>query len=110
MSNQIVKTDLKPIDGYVAGSSRYSTSSIVYYGDLRKITFPIYHRRTFVPTANDMIMVITAGTEYRPDLVSKEMYGTVDFWWKIMEANGIYDIFDFKTGVNIRLPANMYGL
>ena len=52
-------------------------------------------------------MVITKGSEYRPDLVSFDEYGTIDFWWKIMEVNGIKDILDFAAGRNIRLPNNV---
>jgi len=44
-------------------------------------------------TQSDKYFVVTPGTEYRPDLVSKEAYGAVDFWWKIMEANNIKDNF-----------------
>ena len=110
MSNTITTTILQPTNGYVPGSSRYANSEIIYYGDLNKLTFTTYVRKAFAPTPQDMFTVVTAGTEYRPDLVSMQMYGTVDFWWKIMETNQIYDIFEFKTGTNLRLPANVYGL
>ena len=49
-------------------------------------------------------MVISPGYEYRPDLISQMVYGSPDFWWKIMEVNSIKDIFDFKAGVNLRIP------
>ena len=44
-----------------------------------------------------------------PEIVSNKVYGSPDFWWKIMEANNIKDIFDFKTGINIRLPDAILG-
>jgi hypothetical protein len=47
--------------------------------------------------------------EYRPDLVSQDKYGLPDFWWKIMEVNGMKDIMDFKAGKTIVLPENVYG-
>jgi hypothetical protein len=40
--------------------------------------------------------------------VSLETYGVVDYWWKILEANNMKDIFDFKSGVNIRLPGSIF--
>jgi|GEM_PF-3933209 len=110
MANQIITTNIRPIDGYVSGSSRYANSAIIYYGSLHKITFPTYRRKSIIPSENDMFMVIPGGLEYRPDLVSKEMYGSVDFWWRILEMNGMTDIFQFKSGVNIRLPSNVYGI
>jgi hypothetical protein len=53
-------------------------------------------------------MIIPPQFEYRPDRLSYELYGTVDLWWKIMEANDIKDIFDFKAYLNIRIPSNIY--
>ena len=110
MSNQITTTNLQPVNGYVAGSSRYVNSDIIYYGDLNKLTFTTYVRQPFVRSQQDMFTMVTAGTQYRPDLISMQMYGTVDFWWRIMEVNKIYDVFDLKIGLTLRLPGNVYGL
>jgi hypothetical protein len=108
MAYSITYTDLDPTNNLVTKSSRYVDSDVIYYGPLNKLTFTIY-KRTNTPQSNqDMFMIIGAGTEYRPDLVSKKMYGTVDFWWKILEANGMKDIMEFKSGTNIRLPYNIY--
>ena len=49
------------------------------------------------------------GQEYRPDLVSNRVYGTPDFWWRIMEANNIKDVFEFKAGLNLRIPGSVLG-
>jgi len=46
--------------------------------------------------------------EFRPDKMSQHVYGHVDWWWKIMEANNIKDVYDFKAGTNIRIPANPF--
>lgn len=59
-------------------------------------------------STNDQVAVIPNGMQYRPDLVSKEKYGTVDFWWKIMEVNDIKDVMDFTAGRTIVLPGNIY--
>lgn len=103
MANKIQNTNLKN-SSFVSGSSRFFTSPIIYYGDRNIITFKTYTRKPPLFTGKDKFMIINKGQEYRPDLVSYRAYGTVDFWWKIMEANQIYDIFDFKAGVTIRIP------
>lgn len=95
-------------DRFVSSLSRYKDSTIIYYGDDRKLTFKTYRRVNDVRTDQDMFTVISKGMEFRPDLVSMEMYGVVDFWFRIMEVNKIYDIFDFKAGLNIRLPGNIF--
>lgn len=108
MANKIQETNLRPIDGFVSSLSRYADSEVVYYGENNLITFKTYRRTVDNPTSSDRFMVISPGHEYRPDLVSREAYGTVDFWWQIMESNKIYDIWDFKAGRNIRLPGNVF--
>ncbi len=94
---------------FVGASSRYASSPVVYYGPLNKITFPMYQRKTYKKSAGDTYLVIPPGYEYRPDLVSYKAYGVTDYWWVIMEANGIQDVIDFKRGRNIWIPADIYG-
>lgn len=89
---------------FVNFSSRYFESSVVYYTENKFLTFNTYKKKDFKTSTNDKFMAITPNYEYRPDLVSQMAYGTCDFWWKIMEVNGIKDIFDFKSGLNIRIP------
>jgi hypothetical protein len=107
MANEIIYTDLRA-ERFVAQTSRYIDSKVLYYGPQHLITFNTYKRRTYPPNAKDRFMIITKNREYRPDLVSFEEYGTVSFWWKIMEANGMKDILEFEAGKNIRLPGNVF--
>lgn len=104
MANSIEPSGIPSVQ-FVTPTSRYRDSSVEYYSDRKLITFEIYKRKPFVPNQADMFMVIGQGHEYRPDLVSSKAYGMPDFWWKIMEANNMFDVFDFKAGVNIRIPA-----
>jgi hypothetical protein len=107
MANQITETGFKP-ERFVAPTSRYLDSTVVYYGPNNLISFNTYKRHNYPPSDKDTYMVITKTREYRPDLVSFEHYGTVSFWWKIMEANGMKDILEFQTGKNIILPGNIF--
>ena len=104
MPNFIQESSLDPTK-FVTPTSRYLESKVIYYTNLNRITFAIYKRKPFVPDSQDKFMVVTSGLEYRPDLVSNRAYGFPDFWWKIMEANNIFDVFDFKAGTNIRIPS-----
>jgi len=92
----------------VTPTSRYSNSKILYYSDEKILTFETYKKPRFSISKDDQVAVIPASMQYRPDLVSKDKYGTVDFWWKIMEVNNIKDIFDFVTGKTIILPRDIY--
>lgn len=107
MANKIEYTTISP-EIFVTNFSRYSNSSVIYYSDNKILTFTTYKKKKYTPGANDQVAVIPSKMQYRPDLVSKEKYGTVDFWWKIMEVNNIIDIFDFKAGKTIILPDNIY--
>lgn len=107
MANKIQFTNLQP-NNFVHNLSRYNNSEVIYYGDNNLLTFTTYKKKNNTPSGDDRFTVITAGTEYRPDKVSYAAYGSVDFWWRIMEANNIKDIFEFKAGLNIRLPGNIF--
>ena len=108
MANFIEKTTISP-KRFVPVTSRYADSTIIYYTENKLLTFSSYKKNETIFRKEDKYYVVTAGTEYRPDLVSNIAYGTVDFWWKIMEANNIKDIFDFKSGLNIRIPNSVFG-
>lgn len=108
MANKIDYSNTKPIE-FVTKLSRYANSRVMYYSDERIITFETYKRKKYKPSARDQVTVITPGMEYRPDLMSFEKYGLPDFWWKIMEANNMKDVTEFKAGKTIVLPENAYG-
>lgn len=102
----IIPIETAPITAnrLVTPSSRYNDKRVIYYGEQRFLTFETYVRKEYKTAGNEKIMMITKGAEYRPDLVSFQVYGFPDAWWFIMEANGIKDIFDFKAGRTIFLP------
>jgi hypothetical protein len=93
-----------PATYIVSSGSRYERSKVIYYGEQRFMTFETYVRRNYDTSGNESVMVITKGVEYRPDLVSHDYYGYPDHWWRILEANGMKDVFEFKTGTTIVLP------
>ena len=107
MANRLELYDT-PAQNFVKATSRYESSIVYYYVELRKITFETYKLGPTVESPGDRVTVITPGAEYRPDLVSQDVYGSPDFWWRIMQENKIYDIFDFKAGITIRIPVNIF--
>ena len=107
MANKIEFTNIRPTE-FVTRLSRYSDSRVVYYSDSRITPFETSKRKKVNPSSRDQVTVITPGMAYRPDLVSFDRYGMPDFWWKIMEANKIKDVMDFKAGRTIVLPENIY--
>lgn len=90
------------------GISRYRDQNPIYYGEHRLLTFDTYNRKPYKVVGDEKVMLITKGVEYRPDLVSYDVYGVPDAWWKILEANGMKDIFDFKAGTTILLPKDIF--
>ena len=62
----------------------------------------------FGASVEDTTMVITEQFAKRPDLLSDEMYGTVDFWWvfSLRNPDVLKDpINDLKAGVKIIVPS-----
>lgn len=109
MANYIEETNMQP-NRFVDFTSRYNNSKVVYYviNGERKIAFETYNKPSYASLPSDRFMLITSYEQYRPDLVSLKVYGTTDYWWTILEANNISDIFDFKTGLTIRLPSSPF--
>lgn len=92
---------------FVPVTSRYAGSKTIYYTERKLLTFETYKKKTYKTSNQDRFAIVTKGYEFRPDLVSYKMYGTPDFWWKIMEANDLKDIYEFKSGLNIRIPNSL---
>ena len=92
---------------FVDFSSRYTKSKVLYYGDNNKVTFETYKRKDVVFSENDKFIQINSSTEYRPDIISYVAYGIPELWWYIMQANGIKDIYEFKSGITLRIPRNI---
>jgi len=103
---QIIEISRTKADQLVTPFSRYLNQDVIIYGEAKFVTFNIYKRVEFIPDGSEKSMLITKGVEYRPDLVSFDIYGIVDFWWRILEANNIKDVFDFISGRTIILPTD----
>ena len=103
--NLITQTNIESRQ-FVTTTSRYLNSKVIYYGENKILTFETYKKKKNYNSSEDKFMVITPGMEYRPDLVSKKAFNTVDFWWKILEFNNMKDIFEFTAGKTIRIPSN----
>lgn len=98
-----------PAKVYVEQTSRYRKSKVIHYTEDKKITFETYKKMGKPITGKEQWLEITKPVEYRPDLVSEEVYGTPELWWSIMEFNGMKDILEFKAGINVRLPGSIMG-
>ena len=88
----------------VKGISRYKKQQVIYYGEQNFITFDLYRRKNYQQRGDERVMLITKGIEYRPDLVAYEIFNAPEAWWRIMEANNMKDILEFKAGVTIIIP------
>ena len=63
--------------------------------------------RQIPPDDSDELIVVGSKHEYRPDMLSYDLYGTPDYWWIFMvrNMNLIRDpIFDLKAGMHIMVP------
>lgn len=107
MANKVTYTNI-PSQKFVNPLSRYASSEVIYWSDNNIATFETYKRVPIQESESDRFVVLNDSTAYRPDRVSYAAYGMVDFWYKIMEANNIFDIRDFKSGITIRLPSQIF--
>lgn len=102
-----IETAVVQAKDLVAVGSRYRQSDVLHYGEQRFLTFATYKRSTYTQVGTEKVLLINKGVEFRPDLVSFDIYGFPDAWWKILEANGMKDVFEFKAGRTIILPQDV---
>ncbi len=89
---------------FMSSGSRYLKQNVIHWGESKRICFDTYIKEPYKKTGSERVMLLDAGNQYRPDLVSFEIYGYVDNWWRILEANNMKDIWEFKAGTTIILP------
>lgn len=90
---------------FVEPTSRYVLQSVGHYTDEKILTFETYKRRNAPRDGTEWVQ-ITQAYEYRPDMLSYALWSVCDYWWLLMEYNGMKDILEFKAGRNIKIPGN----
>ena len=83
-------------------SSPYSTTGL-----FQEKFLDILEYRTIPEEKDDVYRAVTATYHRRPDLMSFDLYGSVDFWWIFMMRNRdiiIDPIWDFTVGKGIYVP------
>ena len=55
-------------------------------------------------TEYDFYVEIDSTNEYRPDLLSYQVYGSSEFGWALMEINNLRSFRDLKLLTRLRVP------
>ena len=85
------------------GSSRYVKGGITEQYTTR---LGWWERSIFIKQSSDIPFTITPKYEYRPDLVSNDLYGRDDLGWFIMQYNNLIDVNEeFILGTTLTLPS-----
>lgn len=85
----------------------YSASSPWHDTPQSSTYLDIWRPRPIPAASDDFQYTIQPQYNYRPDLLSYDIYGTPKLWWVFMQRNIdiIADpIYDFRSGVTIALP------
>ena len=84
----------------------YSEKSPYYKTPQSNWYLDVYEDRGFNPDTTDVNYQVESKYKNRPDLLSYDLYGSVDYWWIfVIVNNNIHDsIFDLTPGKIIRVP------
>jgi hypothetical protein len=104
MQSKKIETVTSP---FILPTSRYYKSRAFMFSESTKMTLETYKRVITPVSSSDRYTILSGKYQYRPDLLSQDTYGMTDLWWLILEANQIFDIFDFTAGLNIRIPGTI---
>lgn len=90
-----------------AASSNYTNKSPWFITPIRNGALDLFRIRPVSAEPDDYLYQIDPQYNYRPDLLSFDLYGTPKLWWVFSQRNmdAIQDpVFDFKTGTYIFIP------
>lgn len=86
--------------------SRYRGATVTQVernGELRD--YVVLRKPLNVPESDeDFYITLDQANAFRPDLISNQVYETVDFAWAIMEVNQIRSFVELRAGVRLRIP------
>lgn len=86
---------------YKSNSPYVNTPQTSWYLDF-------YEDPSLIVSNDDPLIIVEPKYEYRPDLLSFELYGTPRYWWvfQLRNMNSMTDpIWDLKTGLEIYVPS-----
>jgi hypothetical protein len=85
----------------------YSASSPYFNTQLNSMYLELLTIRPVPAESSDYLYILEQQYQYRPDLLSYDLYGDPNLWWVFTQRNMsvIKDpIYDFVTGICIYLP------
>lgn len=85
----------------------YSKASPWHNTFITQDVLEILSIRPVAAEADDFVYTIETQYNYRPDLLSYDLYGTPKLWWVFIQRNMdiLQDpIYDFRAGVEIYIP------
>lgn len=86
--------------------SRYRGSTVTQVevdGELE--SYVILRKPLNVPLdTEDRFITLDQGNQFRPDVISTQVYGDPNFGWAIMEVNNIRSFVELAMGLRLRIP------
>ena len=85
-------------------SVTYKTNSVYAFTPMNSNFLGIWEPPELEITGNEATIIIPRHQQYRPDLLSYQLYGTSKLWWsfKMINPDKLNDpIWDFVTGLEI---------
>lgn len=85
----------------------YGTSSPYYLTGFNQFYLDVMTNRPIPAQSDDLLMQINNTYQYRPDLLSYDLYQTPNLWWVFYQRNPntlTQPPFDFAQGVRIYIP------
>ena len=86
--------------------SRYRGTTVTQVDNGDELTeYVILRKPLDVPlTDGDKFITIDEGNQFRPDLLSQQVYGTTKYDWALMEINGVRSFLELQFGIRLRVP------
>ena len=87
--------------------ANYKQTSVYANTPINDVALGVFDPPEINITGNEKTIVLDRKYQYRPDLLSTNLYGTPRLWWvfKMLNSDKLNDpIWDFKTGIELLVP------
>jgi alpha-L-fucosidase len=85
----------------------YDSTSPYFTTPYSQFFLDVMTNRAIPKQSDDVLTTITLTYQYRPDLLSYDLYGTPTLWWVFYQRNPntlVAPPWDFQVGTRIYLP------
>lgn len=99
------EVDIKKLRSIPVATTRYDTKVILSTKEGEYTRMLQLDELVGPSQPDDQFIHVDLMYQYDPFRIAQDFYGTSSLYWAILAANNIFDVFDLREGLTIRIPS-----